>query len=100
MAKVLKITWTFLLTNSTALAQTIPMENNEREALLAQVRRRYEILAPYLTEQTKRVWAAAEALTIGRGPKMQALPLWNRESAHEGLADQLVGETVQRIATR
>ncbi len=43
------------------------MENNEREALLAQVRRRYEILAPDLTEQTKRVWAAAEALTIGRG---------------------------------
>ncbi len=43
------------------------MVNKEREALRAQVRRRYAILAPYLTEQTKRVWAAAEALTIGRG---------------------------------
>lgn len=42
------------------------MANKDRGAMLAQVRRRYEIMAPYLTEQTKRAWAAAEALAIGR----------------------------------
>ena len=34
-----------------------------------QVRRRYEILSPYLNEQTRRAWGAAEALAIGRGGK-------------------------------
>ena len=33
----------------------------------AQVQRRYELLAPYLNEQLRRAWAAAEALTLGRG---------------------------------
>jgi hypothetical protein len=31
------------------------------------VRRRYELLAPYLNEQLRRAWAAGEALTRGRG---------------------------------
>ena len=43
------------------------MENQERRALKAQVQRRYELLAPYLNEQLRRAWAAAEALTLGRG---------------------------------
>ena len=43
------------------------MENQDRGALKGQVRRRYELLAPYLNEQLRRAWAAAEALTLGRG---------------------------------
>lgn len=43
------------------------MTKEERKVMLAQVERRYQVLAPYLTEQSRRVWAAAEALAIGRG---------------------------------
>ena len=43
------------------------MGNDERNRLVAQVRTRYEVLLPYLNEQTRRVWAAAEAVTLGRG---------------------------------
>ena len=43
------------------------MVNRDRGALRAQVRRRYELMAPYLNEHTRRVWAAAEALALGRG---------------------------------
>jgi transposase len=43
------------------------MANQDRRALKAQVRRRYDLIAPYLNEQTRRAWAAAEALTLGRG---------------------------------
>jgi len=43
------------------------MTKEERKAMIAQVERRYQVLAPYLTEQSSRVWAAAEALAIGRG---------------------------------
>jgi transposase len=42
------------------------MNTEERNALVAAVRQRYHYLAPYLTEQTRRLWAASEALTIGR----------------------------------
>src|SRR5581483_1295332 len=43
------------------------MKPTAREHLLTAVRARFERLAPLFTEQTRRVWAAAEALTIGRG---------------------------------
>lgn len=43
------------------------MENRDRGALKVQVRQRYELMAPYLNEQLRRAWAAAEALTLGRG---------------------------------
>ena len=43
------------------------MEKREWGALKVEVRRRYELMAPYLNEQLRRVWAAAEALTLGRG---------------------------------
>jgi transposase len=43
------------------------MENHDRGVLKAQVQRRYELMAPYLNEQLRRAWAAAEALTLGRG---------------------------------
>jgi hypothetical protein len=42
------------------------MTSDERNALVAAVRQRYQYFAPYLTEQTRRLWAASEALTIGR----------------------------------
>lgn len=42
------------------------MTSEERNALVAAVRQRYRYLAPYLTEQTRRLWAASESLTIGR----------------------------------
>jgi hypothetical protein len=38
----------------------------ERSVVLTAIRQRYLVMAPYLTEQTRRVWAAAEALAIGR----------------------------------
>lgn len=42
------------------------MTPEERNALVAAVRQRYHYFSPYLTEQTRRLWAASEALTIGR----------------------------------
>src|SRR3954447_6312869 len=42
------------------------MTSEERNALVAAVRQRYHYFAPFLTEQTRRLWAASEALTIGR----------------------------------
>lgn len=45
------------------------METRDRGALTGQVQRRYELLAPYLNEQLRRAWAAAEALTLSRGGK-------------------------------
>ena|SRR5947209_10734948 len=41
------------------------MRRQERDELLSAVGRRFAMLAPYLTEQTRRVWAAAEASAIG-----------------------------------
>lgn len=43
------------------------MSDRNRGAISAQVQHRYEIMAPYLNEQTRRAWAAAEALSLGRG---------------------------------
>src|SRR5215472_9771561 len=39
----------------------------DRKAVLGAVRARFGRLAPFLTEQTRRFWAAAEALAMGRG---------------------------------
>jgi Rhodopirellula transposase DDE domain len=43
------------------------MRRVERETVLTTVRQRFEHLAPFLPEQTRRLWAAAESLSIGRG---------------------------------
>ncbi len=43
------------------------MKSADREAILGAVRQRFGRLAPFLTEPTRRFWAAAEALAIGRG---------------------------------
>jgi transposase len=41
------------------------MNSQERSVLLSAVCQRFEMIDPYLTEQTRRVWVASEALTIG-----------------------------------
>src|SRR3954452_18737190 len=43
------------------------MRRVERETVLAGVRQRFEHLGNFLPEQTRRLWAAAESLSIGRG---------------------------------
>lgn len=42
------------------------MNRQEREDILAAVQQRFAVVAAYLTEQSRRVWAAAEADVIGR----------------------------------
>jgi hypothetical protein len=42
------------------------MTANDRMTLVQSVRQRYDSITPFLTEQVRRVWAAAEALAIGR----------------------------------
>jgi transposase len=41
------------------------MNRQERSEILAAVQQRFCVVAPYLTEQCRRMWAAAEAVTIG-----------------------------------
>lgn len=43
------------------------MKEEQRQARVAQVKKRYQVISPHLTEQAKRLWAASEALAIGRG---------------------------------
>jgi len=43
------------------------MKEEQREAIVGQVKKRYQVISPHLTEQAKRIWAASEALAIGRG---------------------------------
>lgn len=42
------------------------MKRQERDNILTAVRQRFAVVAPYLSEQSRRVWAAAEAKVIGR----------------------------------
>ena len=41
------------------------MNRQERAEILAAVQQRFGVVAPYLTEPCRRIWAAAEATTIG-----------------------------------
>ena len=43
------------------------METQQKEDLISQVKQRYELMAAHLSEKDKRLWAASEANTIGRG---------------------------------
>jgi transposase len=43
------------------------MKEEQRQVIVAQVKKRYQVISPHLTEQAKRLWAASEALAIGRG---------------------------------
>src|ERR1051326_2855738 len=42
------------------------MNAQERREMLSAVRQRFGLVDPYLTEQSRRMWAAAEAQAIGR----------------------------------
>jgi len=42
------------------------MNGQERAKILAAVQQRFAVVTPYLNEQSRRVWAAAEAEVIGR----------------------------------
>src|ERR1700730_18058727 len=43
----------------------VDMNWQERQEISSAVSRRFATMAPHLPEQTRRVWAAAEATTIG-----------------------------------
>lgn len=43
------------------------MAREQKEALIVEIRRRHDLVSPYLSERTQRIWAAAEATVIGRG---------------------------------
>lgn len=43
------------------------MNSEQRRALNSQIRQRYKIIHAHLSERGKRIWAASEAITIGRG---------------------------------
>ncbi len=43
------------------------MKEEQRRAIVVQVKKRYQVISPHLTELSKRIWAASEALAIGRG---------------------------------
>ena len=60
----------------------------ERSHLLASVRQRYLVLAPYLTEHTRRVWAAAEALVLGRHGNAIVSEATGRSVYHPGMIAQ------------
>jgi transposase len=55
----------FVLDMQLHVLSTVEMNRQERSITLAAVRRRFELIDPYLTEQTRRVWVATEALAIG-----------------------------------
>jgi len=43
------------------------MREEQKQALITQIKQRYEAIAPYLTERARRIWSGAEALAVGRG---------------------------------
>ena len=43
------------------------METQQQEDLINQVKQRFQLMAVHLSEKDKRIWAASEANTIGRG---------------------------------
>lgn len=43
------------------------METQQKEDLIKQVQQRHDLIAVHLSEKDKRLWAASEANTIGRG---------------------------------
>ena len=43
------------------------MKKEKKEALMVGIMQRYEMIAPYLSERTQRIWGASEAIAIGRG---------------------------------
>jgi len=61
----------------------------KNSALLDKVRRKYEVLAPLLHEQTRRRWAACEAIALGRGgiSLVAAATGLSRPTIHAGIRE-------------
>jgi transposase len=43
------------------------MKWKQRKLIVGQIKQRYEVVEPYLTEHAKRIWAVSEALAVGYG---------------------------------
>ena len=43
------------------------MKHDQKQLIIDQVRQRFQMIGPHLTERAKRTWAAAEAMTAGYG---------------------------------
>jgi transposase len=43
------------------------MKTKQRQELISQIQQRHKIISSHLSERGKRLWAASEAMTIGRG---------------------------------
>ncbi len=43
------------------------MLRERKQALVAEIRQRYNLVSPYLSERTKRIWGTSEAIVIGWG---------------------------------
>lgn len=43
------------------------MSTEKRQELISQVMQRHQVMCAHLSEREKRIWAASEAITIGRG---------------------------------
>ena len=43
------------------------MSSELRQLLISQVKKRHQVMCEHLSEKEKRIWAASEAITIGRG---------------------------------
>lgn len=43
------------------------MEKEQRYLLISQIKQRYNFISPYLSERSKRIWAACESVVIGWG---------------------------------
>jgi hypothetical protein len=70
------------------------MSPTQRETIKQTVTCKYEMMADHLNEKTRRLWAASEALAIGRGGitlVAQAIGM-SRTTIHNGIAEVQTGE--------
>ena len=43
------------------------MVKEQKPVLITQIKQRYDFISPYLSERSKRIWAASESVVIGWG---------------------------------
>ncbi len=55
------------MTSILAYANIKSMSPEKRQELISQIKQRHQVMMPYLSENILRIWAASEAITIGRG---------------------------------
>ena len=55
------------MTLTLAYANIKSMSPEKRQELISQIKQRHQVIMPYLSENILRIWAASEAITIGRG---------------------------------